>query len=178
MRINFENMKKIFYLLITVFMAVSFSACNNNDTDETWRDENTEAYKKIVADPAYEELKTDSGPTGVYRKLIKKGDGTEYPLQTSSVKVLYSGYYYTGVFFDRGTKDNNIPALFTLKPPSATESGTVRGFSFALQNMVVGDKYEIVIPYYLGYGEATQSGITGYTTLFFEVELVSITLYP
>jgi FKBP-type peptidyl-prolyl cis-trans isomerase len=50
--------------------------------------------------------------------------------------------------------------------------------------MVVGDKWRLCIPYELGYGAAGKSDgygnvmMRGYTTLFFELELISINQHP
>jgi len=175
-------MKYLFRLLIFTGLLASFFGCNNSNdnVDEAWRTANKNAYDSIAKLPDYHALKTATGPTGVYYKVIQKGTGTVYPLQTSSVNVLYQGTYYDGTFFDSGTSQNGIPTTFLL----SGDNPPVRGFSFALQQMVVGDKWEIWIPYYLGYGAAGltnsyyQTVIQGYTTLVFTVELVGITEYP
>ena len=171
-------MRNLFYLLTFTATILSFNACKDNSDIDAWREANISAYQAITRNWEYRELKTETGPTGVYYKVIKSGTGTEYPIQTSKVKVLYKGSFYEGTVFDPGTSGNDVPVEFFL-------TSTVRGFSFAVQNMVVGDKWEIWIPYYLGYGIDGQydyySGrtlIKGYTTLVFEVELVSITQYP
>ena len=170
-------MKNLFYFLLFSALIVSFNACKSNDDTEVWRNANTSAYNAITKNSEYRALQTETGPSGVYYKVIKTGTGTEYPLQTSNIKALYKGTYYDGTVFDSGSGGNDIPMEFSL-------SSVVRGFSFALQNMVVGDKWEVWIPYYLGYGAGGlqdyyyQTVIKGYTTLVFEVELVSITQYP
>ena len=176
-------MKNLIYLTLSIFVAFSFASCNDNKIDEAWKDANLDAYNKITKDPGYKDIRTTfhliggTGPLGVYFKEIKKGTGTERPFQTSKVKVLYYGYYYDETKFDAGSSGNNVPVEF-----STTE--TVRGFSYALQNMVVGDHWKICIPYYLGYGAGGRTDsygnvlLKGYTTLFFDVELVSITQYP
>ena len=169
-------MKNFFFLLIIAASIVVFSACNTNIADDAWKEANMDAYQAITKKSDYRALQTETGPSGVYYKVIKSGTGTEYPIQTSKVKVLYKGTYYDGTFFDMGSSGNDVPVEFSLKD-------VVRGFSFALQNMVVGDKWEIWIPYYLGYGvnglqNYYQTIIRGYTTLVFEIELVSITKYP
>jgi peptidylprolyl isomerase/FKBP-type peptidyl-prolyl cis-trans isomerase FklB len=185
-------MKKIFYLLIIVAASISFSACKNDDqTNEVWKTANINAYNAITKKPEYHALKTSTGPEGVYYKVIKSGSGTEFPLQTSKVKVLFKGTYYDGTVFDAGSSGNDIPITLLLTPLSTTVSSSSftnnnisRGLSFAIQNMVVGDKREIWIPYYLGYGAGGRidnfTGLTmkGYTTLVYEAELVSITMYP
>ena len=121
--------------------------------------------------------------------MIKTGTGTESPLQTSKVKVLYTVYYYDKSIFGAGTGSNNIPAVMGVYEEIYSGVFTPRGFSFALQNMVVGDKWEIWVPYYLAFGAygiqdfdyyyyQSQTIIKGYTTLVYEVELVEIIMYP
>jgi len=171
-------MKNLFYLLIFTAGIVLFNACTKDKSEDAWREANTNAYEAITKNSDFHKLETATGPSGVYYQIIKRGTVTEHPLQTSKVKVLYKGTYYDGTVFDAGSSGNNIPVEFTL-------SSVVRGFSFALQNMVIGDKWNIWIPYYLGYGSTDyynpityQLSVKAYTTLVFEVELVSITQYP
>jgi FKBP-type peptidyl-prolyl cis-trans isomerase len=173
----------IIHYLIPLFAAFAFASCNDEQIDTVWKDANDKAYLEITENDEYCDVRSSShpehgtGPIGIYYKELKKGNGTEYPLQTSTVNVLYSGKYYDGTYFDEGTSKNNIPDEFAV-------AATVRGFSYALQNMVVGDRWEIVIPYYLGYGASGSVDyygnvtVKGYTTLFFDVELVSVTTYP
>ena len=174
-------MKHLAYLLILVFVAFSYISCNDSTIDEAWKDANWKAYEAIKADLEYRDVrsisKNQTGPLGVYFKVVNKGTETEHPIETSKVSVLYHGYYYDETVFDAGSSGNGLPVEFIT-------GETVRGFSFALQNMVVGDKWKICIPYYLGYGAAGRTDnygnivFKGYTTLFFDVELVSITQYP
>ena len=173
-------MKKLFYYLLISFISFSFATCSDNDDNlKGWKEENETAFNAIVENSDYTELKTETGPLGVFYKVLPndKPKGTEHPLQTSNVKVLYKGMYYDGSIFDSGTGEGETPVEFST-------NATVRGFSFALQNMVVGDKWEIWIPWYLGYGYSGlknsygQTVIKGYTTLVFEVELVDIIQYP
>ena len=44
----------------------------------------------------------------------------------------------------------------------------------ALQQMRVGDKWEIYIPSELGYGSFSQPGIPANSTLIFEIELLGV----
>jgi len=174
------NIKNLLFLLAVVALTLSFNACSKDNSTDVWHQANMDAYNTMVKDSAqyYKEITTETGPLGVYRRVITSGTGTEYPLQTSKVKVLYNGKYYDGTYFDLGSSKNDSPVEFSV-------GSTVRGFSFALQQMVVGDKWVIWIPYYLGYGpndyydpNTYQLLVKGYSTLIFEVELVSITQYP
>ena len=50
----------------------------------------------------------------------------------------------------------------------------VEGFTTALLNMNLGDRWEVYIPYQLGYGEEDKNPIPGYSTLIFDINLVGI----
>ncbi len=50
----------------------------------------------------------------------------------------------------------------------------IDGWIVALQQMVVGDKWELYIPAEMGYGKFSQPGIPGGSTLIFEIELLGI----
>jgi peptidylprolyl isomerase/FKBP-type peptidyl-prolyl cis-trans isomerase FklB len=117
-------------------------------------------------------------------KEIESGEGAT-PYFTDQVKVLYTGWFkrewsksdtytddkgnsiYNKIIFDSTSNRNDIPSIFAV-------NGVVDGFSTALQHMQVGDKWEIWIPWKLGYGESGNNSIQGYTTLVFEIELVAI----
>ncbi|MDR1561850.1 MAG: FKBP-type peptidyl-prolyl cis-trans isomerase [Dysgonamonadaceae bacterium] len=171
-------MKKYVYFVFTCITAIFLVSCNKDEVDNAWKDANRKYYEQITQNPEYEEVQTVTGPTGVYHKRLE-GDNVSvegYPLQTSNVKVLYSGKYYNGEVFDAGS--GKTPTEFNL-----SGNNTIRGFSFALQQMCVGNHWEIVIPYYLGYGETGLVSnyttlIPGYTTLVFDVKLVEIIKYP
>ena len=165
-------MKKRHYFLFLIPSLLVFAACTEKaDTGAQWRSDNQAAYEAIKADTKWNllDVKSNEGPDGIYyRNLTETGLGTgdEYPLQTASVTINYTGRYYTGAVFDSG-----IQVAFTV-------NSVVRGFSIALQNMRVGEKWEICIPYYLGYGVATSGSIPAYSMLLFEIELLKIVQYP
>jgi FKBP-type peptidyl-prolyl cis-trans isomerase len=159
-------------VIVLLSLLFFFPACNEDDNSTTqWRLDNQAAYDKIKADPEWKELKTNNveGPSGVYYKDLTEAGaekGTEHPLQTASVTINYTGKLYTETVFDSGVKSTfNVNAV-------------VRGFSAALQNMVVGETWEVCIPYYLGYGATGSGSIKAYTTLFFEIELLKIDQHP
>jgi FKBP-type peptidyl-prolyl cis-trans isomerase len=158
-------------LLLLAFITFSFTACNEDDnTNDQWQKDNQKAYEEIKTAAGWMLVTVPQGiPSGVYYKDISDENakkGNEYPIQTASVTINYSGAYYTGTVFDAGTN-----AVFEVNK-------VVRGFGVALQNMVVGDKWSVCIPYHLGYGSVSTGTIPAYTTLFFEVELLKINQYP
>ena len=50
----------------------------------------------------------------------------------------------------------------------------IEGWQLALQEMRVGDRWIIYIPYNLGYGNRASGPIPAFSTLIFEVELLGI----
>ena len=50
----------------------------------------------------------------------------------------------------------------------------IEGWIIAMQQMCVGDKWEVYIPAEMGYGKFSQPGIPGGSTLIFEIELLGI----
>lgn len=177
-------MKRNSILIFTFLFTLLFSACDKTETfDDQWKLDNEAQFTAITVNPAYTKLNSQSGNGFVMYKEIQSGNG-ETPYFTDKVKVLYTGWYkniwsmpdtytddknniiYNKVIFD-STENNNIPRTFAV-------NGVVDGFSTALQHMKVGDKWEVWMPWKLAYGEAGNTTIAGYTTLVFEIELVSV----
>ena len=103
-------------------------------------------------------------PSGLLYQVIKRGDGGPKPTATSDVEVRYRGELIDGTMFDESKE-----------PISLNLGGVIKGWTEGLQLMSVGDKYRFYIPYDLGYGaNGAGNDIKPYSTLIFEVELVSI----
>jgi FKBP-type peptidyl-prolyl cis-trans isomerase len=165
------HLRTVHLLLLLSLITFSFTACNEDDeTNEQWKQENQKAYDDKTTDPQWLPLETKDGPTGIYYKVDpdkeKAEKGTEHPIQTAAVTINYTGKFYNEAVFDSNTNT-------TFKV-----NGVVRGFGVALQNMVVGDAWDVCIPYYLGYGTTATGSIKAYTTLFFNIELLKIDQYP
>ncbi len=103
---------------------------------------------------------------GIYYKVIKKGkkDGP-HPNPRSVVTVHYTGWTINGKKFD--SSRGGTPAAFRL-------NGLIEGWVIAMQQMSVGDKWEIYLPAERGYGKRSIPGIPGGSTLIFEIELLGI----
>lgn len=103
---------------------------------------------------------------GIYYKVIKKGknDGI-HPSPRSVVTVHYTGWTINGKKFD--SSRGGTPVAFRL-------SGLIEGWVIAMQQMCIGDKWEIYLPAERGYGKFSQPGIPGGSTLIFEIELFGI----
>ena len=114
----------------------------------------------------------------VYCKVLESGNGTQ-PLFTNTVSVNYRGWLiplYDGSIeiFDQSymgqlNRDVAKPVDFALN------SEVLRvGWSTALMQMKVGDRWEVYIPADLAYGDLGQSSIPGFSTLIFDIDLVKV----
>jgi FKBP-type peptidyl-prolyl cis-trans isomerase FklB len=104
--------------------------------------------------------------SGLQYKIIKAGSGVK-PTAGDTVALNYRGTLLDGTEFDASPDG---------KPSEMVVVQTVPGFKEALKLMPVGSKWQIAVPWNLGYGErgiGTQIG--PYQSLLFDVELVAIT---
>ena len=127
----------------------------------------------------------------IYAKKLKTVTSGETPLYTDSVTAYYRGmlideavfgaattpHYYTKLYQSLDVFDKN----FEGEEPNAFESPTtfivneqVYGWREVLQRMKVGERWEIYIPWQQGYGSSVSGAIPGYSTLIFDLNLVSI----
>ncbi|SKB41855.1 FKBP-type peptidyl-prolyl cis-trans isomerase [Daejeonella lutea] len=105
-------------------------------------------------------------PSGLQYEVITQGTGVK-PKATDEVTVNYKGTLLNGKQFD-SSYDRGEPATFMLNQ-------VIPGWTEGLQQMTAGSKYRFFIPYALAYGErAAGPDITPYSTLIFEVELISV----
>jgi FKBP-type peptidyl-prolyl cis-trans isomerase FklB len=105
-------------------------------------------------------------PSGLRYQILKNGFGWR-PRPIDYVTVYYTGKLINGETFD-GTEEG-MPVRFKV-------NNLISGWAEALTLMKVGDRWQIVIPYKLGYGEAgSPPQIPPMQTLVFEVELLKVT---
>ena len=127
------------------------------------------ADNKAAGEKFLEENKTKEGvqttASGLQYKVIKEGKGA-IPTDSSTVKVNYKGTLIDGTEFDSSYK-RNAPATFRANQ-------VINGWTEALTLMPVGSKWELYIPQELAYGARNAGQIKPFSTLIFEVELVSI----
>lgn len=104
--------------------------------------------------------------SGLQYEILKAGDGPK-PGLNDKVTTHYHGTLIDGTVFDSSV-DRGQPASFPV-------SGVIKGWTEALQLMPVGSKWRLYVPYDLAYGErGAGAQIKPYSTLIFEVELLSI----
>ena len=145
------------------YVQTVMEAANEKRMQDQYGD-NREAGEKFLA-----ENKTKEGvqvtPSGLQYKVIKQGKGA-IPTATDRVKVNYRGTLIDGTEFDSSYKRNE-PTVFAANQ-------VIKGWTEALTMMPVGSKWELYIPQDLAYGSRNQGTIKPFSTLIFEVELLSI----
>lgn len=113
----------------------------------------------------------------IYCKVLEIGQG-DTPLYTDTVSANYRGWLiplYDGseVVFDQsyqGTLDREVAI-----PVDFQVGGVIEGWTTALQEMKVGDRWMVYIPSDLAYGESgSGSSIPGHSTLIFDVDLAKV----
>ena len=104
--------------------------------------------------------------TGLQYKILKTGTG-KTPKDSDTVKVHYHGTLIDGTVFDSSVERND-PVTFSV-------TGVIPGWVEALQMMKEGDKWQLVLPAKLAYGDQSAGEHIGpNSTLLFDVELLSI----
>lgn len=103
---------------------------------------------------------------GIYYKVIATGkkDGRK-PSARSVITAHYTGRTINGRTFDSSRGG---------APLAARLSDLIVGWSIAMQQMHVGDRWEVYIPAEMAYGKISQPGIPGGSTLIFDMELLSV----
>mgnify|MGYP004680959767 CR=1 FL=1 len=105
-------------------------------------------------------------PGGIYYKVISQGNGDgKHPTRRSIVTAHYTGTTINGKKFD--SSRGGTPLAVRL-------CDLIDGWIIAMQQMCVGDRWEVYIPAEKGYGKFSQPGIPGGSTLIFDIELIAI----
>lgn len=101
---------------------------------------------------------------GVMYRELSRGKGPK-PSAKSYVTVHYVGKLINGKVFDQTQKGR--PASFRL-------GDLITGWITAMREMPLGSRWEVVIPYHLGYGSRASGPIKAYSTLIFDITLLAI----
>ena len=106
-------------------------------------------------------------PSGLQYKVLTAGTGKVSPKATDTVVTHYHGTLIDGTVFDSSVQRG--------EPVSFPVNRVIAGWTEALQKMKVGDKWQLVIPSGLAYGDrGTPPKIGPGATLVFDVELLEI----
>jgi FKBP-type peptidyl-prolyl cis-trans isomerase FklB len=106
-------------------------------------------------------------PSGIQYAVIQRGKGGESPTVTSTVTVNYRGMLVDGTEFDSSWA-HGAPVTFQVNK-------VIPGWQDVIPRMHVGDRWKVVIPPQLAYGERGQLPRIGPNeALVFEIELLDI----
>jgi FKBP-type peptidyl-prolyl cis-trans isomerase FklB len=106
-------------------------------------------------------------PSGIQYAVIASGQGTQTPQVTSTVTVNYRGMLVDGTEFDSSWA-HGAPVTFQVDK-------VIPGWQDVIPRMHVGDRWKVVIPPQLAYGERGQLPRIGPNeALVFEIELLDI----
>lgn len=106
-------------------------------------------------------------PSGIQYAVIERGKGTQSPAVTSTVTVNYRGMLVDGTEFDSSWA-HGAPVTFQVDK-------VIPGWQDVIPRMHVGDRWKVVIPPQLAYGERGQLPRIGPNeALVFEIELLDI----
>ena len=147
----------------TMYTSVKEKAIQEKMMEEKFADNKAAGIKFLEDNKAKEGVQTTA--SGLQYKIIKEGKGA-IPTDSSTVKVNYKGTLIDGTEFDSSYK-RNAPATFKANQ-------VIKGWTEALTMMPVGSKWELYIPQELAYGTRNTGQIKPFSTLIFEVELLSI----
>ncbi len=103
---------------------------------------------------------------GILYKVIRKGNpAAPSPNRSSVITAHYTGKTINGKTFD--SSRGGVAPAFRLRD-------LIPGWIIALQQMHVGDRWELYIPAEQAYGSRSQPGIPGGSTLIFDIELLAV----
>lgn len=124
-------------------------------------------------------------PSGLQYIITEKGTGEKLP-QEAKVLAHYAVYFEDGKILEtsnietaeafnivneqRKAKDGYQPITADIGP----DAQMIQGFKEGLQQLSVGDKATLFIPYHLAYGESGTRGIPGKSNIIFEVEVLDL----
>lgn len=136
--------------------------------------------KKFIAENKKTAKKSASG---LQIKVLKSSNGAK-PKVGTKIFIKYAGYLEDGTLFDTNYEDVALNyAVFNQSRKNQNgyeafpftygdKQGLIPGFIEGFDNIKLGDKVLLYIPYQLGYGEAGNGPIPPKTDLVFEIEML------
>jgi len=177
------------FITCQLMLVVSLLSCSESKGEEeeyaNWQERNDNALSQWASDTSLQKIKKwsmDASQQGaasdyIYYKVIESGSGTQCPMYTDTVRISYRGRYIpTKTYPDGYVFDQTYFGDFNWKTAGVAQGkvgGFVDGFTTAVMNMHVGDRWLVYIPYQLGYGaSSSSSSIPNHTNLVFDIAMV------
>ncbi|WP_298424732.1 peptidylprolyl isomerase [uncultured Kordia sp.] len=142
-----------------------------------------EITAKTLAKFNEQKAKATELPSGLKYLITEKGNGNKLKV-TSKVDVYYAVYFADGNLLQTNNLET-AEALDAVNPqqkaagrytPMTTEIGPdarmIAGFKEGIQQLSVGDKATLFLPYHLAYGEQGSRGIPPKSDIVFEIVVV------
>lgn len=124
-------------------------------------------------------------PSGLKYTVTKKGTGEKLS-ENTIVSTHYAVYFESGKLLETSKleiaealdvvnqKRKNANGYQPIEADISPNAPMIAGFKEGLQQLNVGDKATLFIPYHLAYGEAGNRAIPGKSNIIFEVEILEI----
>lgn len=172
--------KLLFAIAVAAGAAGLITSCSDSDDKtmwesyETWRKTNVAWFNELSTKKdanGQNVFTTVAPPYSPNNKFLMRFIGERHPenlkpLFTSTAMVNYELHLCNDSLMDKGTGFK-----FSLA------SGVITGWSMAVQEMHVGDSAEVILPYWLAYGESGYGSIPPYSYLRFNIKLTDIPAY-
>ncbi|MEX1002598.1 MAG: FKBP-type peptidyl-prolyl cis-trans isomerase [Crocinitomicaceae bacterium] len=123
-----------------------------------------EAFQEKMGEKFPEAVQTESGL--MYIELAE-GEG-QFPKAGDEIELHYTGYLEDESKFESSV-DQGKPVKFVFK-----KQPILKGWDEALELMKPGSKMKIMVPSWLGFGEAGSGKVPPNTDLIFEIELIGL----
>lgn len=150
-------------LLLFLSTVANLVSAGTNEAGLAFLTENKDKPGVITA-PKYTLL--EMGHTLQY-KVLKKGKGLDHPTISAACSCHYEGRLIDGTVFD-SSYQRGAPSTFA-------PNQVIKGWTQAMQMMVVGDKWELYVPSELAYGDrGSPPKIGGGEVLIFQIEMLAI----
>jgi len=106
-------------------------------------------------------------PSGLRYKVITANPSGTLAKKGSMVSVRYKGWLIDGDVFDENEKGEPFKLVLGMNQ-------VIKGWEEGLKLMKTGEKYRLVIPWYLAYGTLGNGPIPPFTSIVFDVQLIEI----
>lgn len=168
----------------------AFEIFNNHFAEDERLEKEKKEKAEAILNATIEKFKTQKEstitlPSGLQYVITEKGSGEKLP-QDAKLLAHYAVYFENGKTLEtskieiaealdivneqRKAKDGYQPLTCDIGP----DARMIAGFKEGLQQLSVGDKATLFIPYHLAYGESGTRGIPGKSNIIFEIEVIEL----
>ncbi|KGN73842.1 hypothetical protein HQ47_06240 [Porphyromonas macacae] len=172
---------KFLQLLLAFFVLLGFASCNDKiNTEEQNRLNSERAFREYKGNAEYKAITMDGliGDKYVYAKWLKEGKTNQKPIFTSRVDIHFKIYLL-------GEKGKHFLVYDNYSSETGERFAVYRGDSgrnvtlgmrIGLLNMEKGDEVELIVPWYMAYGQSMnmEYRIPSYSALKYVVRLDDI----